>query len=170
MRWLFSLATIGVAVALALIVILGILNPGQQAFVWLENMRVGADIFQKIVAAIALIIGGLFAYFKFIREGTHDPRLQPSVTGKAVIDDEVIYVVATVTTLNTGVVDVHLPGEGAAVLEIYETSPGGDGWTYIGITPVFENHFLVQPGQTIEDHIWLEIPYENQVGIKSLRQ
>lgn len=78
MRALLAVATVGIAVALALIVLLGVIDPQEQAFVWLENMRVGADIFQKVATAIALVIGGIFAWHRFIR-GERDPRLQPTV-------------------------------------------------------------------------------------------
>jgi hypothetical protein len=149
------------------IVLLGVVESGTEPFVWLENMRVGADIFQKIATAVALVIGGIFAWYKFIRRGELDPRLQPTVIGKAAISDGTIYVVATVTILNTGVVEVGLSG-GTAVLELYATKPEDDAFEYVDIAPVsvFEDHNHVQPGETLEDQVWFQLPHEGQVGIR----
>jgi hypothetical protein len=137
------------------ILLLSVVEPGREPFVWLESMRVGADIFQKIATAVVFVIGCIFAWYKFIRRGELDPRLQPTVVGKAAISDGTIYVVATVTILNTGVVEVDLSGD-RAVLELYATKPEDDAFEYVDIAPVpvFEDHTGVQPGETLEDQVW----------------
>ena len=78
---------------------------------------------------------------------------------------KIIYVVATVTALNTGMVDVDLRG-GRAAVEIYLTRPEDDDFEYVSVTPVFRGHDNIQPGETIEDQVWFEVPYDDQVGIK----
>lgn len=138
---------------------------GEQAFVWLENMRVGADIFQKLATGIALIIGGIFAWHKFIRRGEHDPRLQPTVTDKITTDKEMIYVVATATVRNTGNIDVDLNLENC-LLEAYTTTAEGDHWEFSVDDDVFMEHSHVQVGETIEDQVLLEIPRGEEIFVR----
>lgn len=173
MRALLAVATMFIAVVFALIVLLGILDPGEQAFVWLENMRVGADTFQKFVAAVALIIGGIFAWYRFIR-GERDPRLQPTVTGTANVyrhgtldlhDDRVLLVLATVRAQNSGQRDVDLDLESCG-LDVLTTRIGDEGWRNDYSEDVFLEHDGVQAGETLEDQMWFEIPFEGQTGVR----
>lgn len=119
---------------------------------------------QGFFTALGIVVGGIFAYYKFFRQGEHDPKLQPAVTGGTVIHEGTIYVVVTATVHNSGNVTVRLD-LGACVLEVFTTVAGGPAWRFRHGDDVFLEHDLVQPGETIEDQIWLEIPHQDEVGL-----
>lgn len=93
---------------------------------WLQNWETWANIFQSIATPILIAIGGVFAWYKFIRQGKHDSRLQPSVTSEVVVREGVAYIIANVGVLNTGQVDVVLNLEESGLL--IEGREAGSGW------------------------------------------
>lgn len=56
---------------------------------WLQNWETWANIFQSIATPILITIGGVFAWYKFIRQGKHDSRLQSFVTSEVVVREGV---------------------------------------------------------------------------------
>lgn len=122
-------------------------------------------IVQGFVTPLLIAIGGGFAWWKFFRQGEHDPRLQPNVTAKATIHDEVAYIMATVTAHNTGQVNVELNLD-SCVLLIFTTSPAATDWRERYPAQVFGKHKRVQRGETLEDQAWIEIPYEGELGVR----
>lgn len=133
--------------------------------VWLQVLEAVARIFQGLVTPVLIAIGGFFAWYKFIRQGEHTPRLQPTVVGRATVQNGVIYVVATATAHNTGLVNAELDVESSA-LEVSTTSIDEDGWTWRYTNPVFEKHRAVEPNEMIEDQVWFEISYNAEIGVK----
>lgn len=75
-----------------------------------------ANIFQALATPILIAIGGIFAWYKLIRQGKHDPRLQPSVASEVTIKGGVAHIVANVGVLNVGQVDVILNLEESGLL------------------------------------------------------
>jgi hypothetical protein len=132
---------------------------------WLEITRTVLVAIQALITAAGIIIGGIFAYYRFFKEETHTSRLQPKVSGTAEVHDSTIYLRATVRAENTGQVLVDLNPELTA-LEIFTRKPGDAAWGYWHIESVFWEHEQVQPGEEIEDQIWMEIPYNGEIGLK----
>ncbi len=132
---------------------------------WLLTLRTWGQTLQGFATAIGIVVGGLFAYFKFFRQGEHDPRLQPAVTAQTMIHDGDVYIVATVTAQNTGQVDVELNLESCTLL-ILTTSSAAAGWRERSIIQVFGKHKRVQPGETLEDQAWIEITREDEIGVR----
>lgn len=137
---------------------------------WLQNWETWANIFQSIATPILIAIGGVFAWCKFIRQGKHDSRLQPSVTSEVVVREGVAYIIANVGVLNTGQVDVVLNLEESGLL--IEGREAGSGWkkpatiysVFPGQQKVRSGEATVQPGETLEDQIWIEFEYKNDVA------
>lgn len=132
---------------------------------WLAIVVAVLGAFQSLVTTLAIIIGGTFAYYRFFKEETYTSRLQPTVSGTAEVHDGTIYLRTRVAAQNTGQVSVGLDLELTA-LEIFTRKVGDDDWEYRHIESIFWGHDQVQPGEEIEDQIWVEIPYDNEVGLK----
>lgn len=123
-----------------------------------------AESLAAVATPILIAVGGFFAWYKFIRQGEHDPRLQPSVSAQLVTRNEKIYLIAELSAQNTGQVDVALdPGpSGLSIL----TRKAGEGWVDPEIVySVFLGQHMVQPGETLEDRIWIELGYGGEVAL-----
>src|SRR5215207_3572341 len=113
---------------------------------WLEITRAALVAIQALVTAAGIIIGGIFAYYRFFKEETHTNRLQPKVSGTAEVHDNTIYLRTTARVENTGQVAVDLDLELTA-LEIFTRKPRETEWAYQHIESVFWEHEQVQPGE-----------------------
>ncbi len=129
----------------------------------MQEWETAARIFQGFATPILIAIGGIFAWYKFIRQGEHDPILQPAVTSEVTIRDDVAYIVATVSAFNAGQVDVVLNLEASGLLMLGREANSGwkDLETRYG---VFPGQTRVQPGLTLEDQVWIEFEYQDDVA------
>jgi hypothetical protein len=132
---------------------------------WLQKTEAWATIVQGFGTPLLILIGGAFAWWKFIRQGEHDPRLQPSVTATTTIHEGVIYVFATVTVQNNGNVDVVFTDEGSA-LTIYTTTKDEKDWQPQLPEYVFRGQKRVRPGETLEDQKLIQIKHGNDVAVR----
>ncbi len=121
-----------------------------------EYGRALKDI-EILLRALAILVGGLWAYFKFARGRTFWRRLEPAITAEVVHDGPVAMIVTVLTLKNVGLAQVPIVHEGSA-LRIYSTETphkpiGGQPmeWTEQGIRSVFEEHDWVESGETICD-------------------
>ena len=136
---------------------------------WLQGLEAWAVIFQSFLTPILIAVGGGFAWWKFFRQGEHDPRLQPTVTGEAEIrgeDGKIACVFATVTVENPGQVEVELVPEGSA-LDVYTTTLEGDDWSqYYDPIKVFVGQKRVRPGETLEDQKLVQIKRSDEIAVR----
>ena len=60
------------------------------------------EAFANVIQSLALIAGGVWAYFKFAKGRTFRDRLTPSVSGKFVSIDEAIFLIVSIQLENVG--------------------------------------------------------------------
>src|SRR5215210_9375436 len=132
---------------------------------WLQGLEAWAVVFQGFLTPVLIAVGGGFAWYKFFRQGEHDPRLQPSITGTAKIHGGTIYVFATATVQNNGQVDVEFTDEGSA-LTVFTTTAEEEGWQPHRPERVFRGQRLVQPGETLEDQKLIEIRHGDEIAVR----
>jgi hypothetical protein len=133
--------------------------------VGLQKLEAWATIFQGFLTPLLIATGGFFAWYKFIRQGEHDPRLQPSITATTTIHDGTVYLFATATVQNTGQVDVEFKDEGSA-LTIFTTTVDADDWQPQLPESVFRGQRCVRPGETLEDQKLIQIDYGNEIAVR----
>ena len=133
---------------------------------WLQVLEALAIIFQGLLTPVLIAVGGGFAWYKFIRQGEHDPTLKPSVTATTTIQDGVIYVFATVAVQNEGNVEVEFTDE-RAKLTVFTTTTAAEDWLPRH-TPVevLRGQRTVRPGEAPEDQKLVQIEYGNEVAIR----
>lgn len=118
-----------------------------------------------IATPVLIAIGGVFAYYKFFRQGEHDPRLQPSVTSEvAMVKDGTAFIIATVSVQNTGRVDVTLKRDSCALLVLGREA--GNGWRDPDLWyEVFLSQNVVQANAALEERIWIEHSLTDEVAL-----
>lgn len=128
--------------------------------IWLRVL----ESLAAIVTPLLIAIGGFFAWYKFIRQGEHDPRLQPSVASEVTIKDNVAFIIATVSVQNNGQVDVKLERESCALILLCREARSG--WsTSEAWYEVFLGQNAVQPDELVEDEIWIERELNDDVAL-----
>jgi hypothetical protein len=124
---------------------------------------------QIIVAVLAafqnlFIIGGIIAaYYRFIKEKPHTSRLQPTISGIAVTKAGTIYLQVNVSVENVGQVPVPIDRT-ATGLRVLSRKTGEGDWTFRVVESVFGRQQQAEPGATILDRVWREVPDDGEVA------
>lgn len=125
-----------------------------------KDMTAGIN---SAVAAIAVSVGGYWAYFKFIRERPYHPRLEVGLQGKWIAllpETPAISINVTVKNIGTSRVDLLQHGTGLRVSELSDTPappPKQVSWESGKVYPVFEQHAWIEPNETIADQIVVRV-------------
>ena len=112
---------------------------------------------KTVAETLGLIIGGLWAYYKFFKGRTFRPRLELGVAGNAWHADYLTPVIASVQIKNVGLSKLELTQEGSGLrvlshaLAKPEKAPAVVEWEWQSTVPVFEKHKWIEPGETISD-------------------
>jgi hypothetical protein len=120
-----------------------------------------ASLVQAVATVAAVIVGGVWAYFRFFRDRTYWPRLELSVTSRPTRVDDHPAFLFTATVQNVGLSRVDIKQEGTALV-IATTERSGQTaqttdlieWRSVLALVVLEDHGWIEAGETIvEDHI-----------------
>jgi hypothetical protein len=123
-----------------------------------------ADVVYHLVAAIALIVGGGWAYLKYIRGRTFVRRLDIRATGTVQKTVRMIRLVVEIDASNVGLRVLEIsPAESG--LRVYTLSARPEAveeaaearWEYVGTWGLFEAQRLLEPGESVRDPHLLEI-------------
>jgi len=131
------------------------------------------DVANKIIASLGLILGGIFAYYKFIKGRIYKFRLQPNVLGEVVQKDKNKYLIATIHLKNIGISRIPIQNEGSALsLYFSETAftaldePYIMEWNESIPVSIFEDVEQLESGETIGKKYLISLPHETPPAVK----
>ena len=120
----------------------------------LENIK-------TIAETIGLVIGGLWAYYKFFRGRTFQSRLELTVSGNPSQFQKMTGLAASVQLKNVGLSKVPIEQAGTALRVLTYSSestqdlPSMVKWVHRITVEVFTNHRWIEPGETIADQVFI---------------
>ena len=151
---------------LFVLAVLGIFQDSSEPMpAWLRNIQVGADIFQKIATPLAIVVGGLFAYYKLVVERKHASRIQPTIDYEVAQKDDRIFLKASVSGTNIGNSKVPVALDYCGV-RFYTRRIQEDRWWLQQAEPIFEAQGWFEPGETLGEPVWFEIYKADWVAVK----
>jgi hypothetical protein len=117
------------------------------------------DVADKVVKAIALIVGASWALMNFKRGRTYSPRLEPKVSGEMFSKAGENYLLVNCRVKNVGqsVYKIEERGTGCEVISL---SKSGRKRLDV-INPFKDRHGWIEPGEQIEEPFILPIPDPN---------
>jgi hypothetical protein len=122
------------------------------------------DMIGTSVTSAALIVGGIWAYFHFVKRRTYRPRLDVSLTGNWHTVEGSPLLLAHIGATNIGASAVRLRQRGtglriSALAESRVEAPAPCDWQSLGVFEIFEEHEWIEPGETICDDLLLRLPF-----------
>jgi hypothetical protein len=123
---------------------------------WAELEQVTGSV-QNLVAAIAVLVGGVWAYYRVIRNRTFAVRLKLQVSGRLLERGGQQILIATIRAENVGSVKVKLSARGSALAVIgYEALTDVEQAERLprqrlAMLPVLESHSWIEPVTVIEE-------------------
>lgn len=130
----------------------------------LDNFDKASNVLQNVFTVIALIIGGVWTYFTFVKGRALTPRLEPKLSLKTFKSGERKYLVVTVQLKNAGSAKVDIVQRGTLVgIYSYEpntTEPASEDirWNKYKASSILKDHHWIEPGETIEEPVLVPLP------------
>ncbi len=125
----------------------------------LENAKTLSDLVTNVITSAALIVGGIWAYFRFVKERTYRPRLDVSLSGQwiQVSDRRALLVRIAVKNIGASVVTLLQRGTGVKVQTVSD-APGSGlvGWDGDRVFEVLVPHQWIEPGETVTDELLVD--------------
>ncbi len=113
------------------------------------------DDLQKVFTILAIVIGGLWAYFNFFKSRVYRVRVEPMISGKVFDKDGKTHLIVKLQLKNAGLskVDIQHKGTGFRVFTYKEKGQNPDTQPVeserLGTFPIFEDHGWIESGETI---------------------
>ncbi len=121
---------------------------------------------QSIFTIAAIIVGGLWGYFKFFHGRTFKERLEVSVGASQAKSEGVAFLDVTIMVRNVGLSKVPLVDEGAGlrvlacvdwVAQSVETAALAE-WEWVATESIMRDHDWIEPGETVTDNLVFKLP------------
>jgi len=131
----------------------------------LDDAKTIVDLVGTAVTAIAVVVGAVWAYYRFIRDRTYRPRLDVSMACERHRVREQRLLLARVRVKNIGASNVELLQEGTGLrISTLGATPehAPVTWTSRTVRPLLEQHQWIEPGETVSDDVLVRI---DDVGV-----
>lgn len=135
---------------------------------WYKNIGTWKDL----LTILGIVVGGLWAYFKFFKGRTFKPRLELKVSGKIITFGNVQSLAVLMEIKNIGLSQVYLDRDLIRLdFETTEqlTNPPQArqaAWRNLQSFPTFPDHGWVESEETICDSLLIELPNIQPVTYK----
>jgi len=128
---------------------------------------------KDLITAVGLLLGGIFAYYKFIKGRVFKPRLELKVSGKVITQKQKRLLVASAQIKNNGLSVVYLDDQLTGI-NLYRSSQlkgttkeQQPAWLDpVNGFPLFTDHKWVEPDETITDEILIELRDDEDVAYR----
>lgn len=134
-----------------------------------ENMLGTLDIILKILNVLAILIGGFWAYFKFIKGRLFHPRLELNLEGQLLQNNNVSHLLLKYEVKNVGLskVNINTDNSGMRVKKYYPRLDSMEienvKWNHLGSFSIFEKHKWIESGEIIKESNLLSIKGSEKV-------
>jgi hypothetical protein len=122
-----------------------------------------SGIVAKTVQTVALLVGGAFAYFKFVRGRVFRPRLELSVSGTLFEKNGSRYLIATAKAKNVGLSKCATQQEGSGVRISAYTD---DGWEVLTADDVLQQHEWIESAEPLSDDVLFPLNHRHDVAYR----
>ena len=120
------------------------------------------------VTALAVLVGGFWAYFKFLRGRTYRPRLAVKMLGqwRLVNGRHLLHARIVVRNIGASVVMLRQRGTGLRVSVLstrQPESPAALRWEVVRVFEILREHEWIEAGETVLDDLLLDIDVSEPV-------
>lgn len=129
-----------------------------------------ADIAWKLTTSAGVVVGGTWAYFKFVRGRTFKPNLVPKVAGETRYKNGEVYLIVTTEVENAGASKVSVNHQ-YTVIRVFTATPisgfeGPIGWTHFQTERILGHHKHLEPGGSAVDTTLFRIQCEGCIALR----
>jgi hypothetical protein len=129
---------------------------------------------EQVMTILAIVLGGAWAYFNFIKGRVYHPRLEPRVSAVLKPRPNFQHVLINTEVKNVGLSNVPIQKEGTAIrlLALTQDNYVKTGWEidwedhHLVTLSVFESHGWIEPGETIREQRLIPLREEGLLALR----
>ena len=128
------------------------------------------DAFANVTQSLALIAGGVWAYFKFAKGRTFQDRLIPNVSGKFISIEGSVFLVVRTQLQNVGLSQIAFDQE-ASLLNVFEYVPSEvekivnvENKRLTSLQVFGKNDRSIEPSEILERQTLIALPWVSKIG------
>lgn len=137
----------------------------QPSGLW-DNLNAAASALQSFATAIALVVGAVWAYFKFIKDRVYRPRLDMTIEPSVFTIGDRENLLCRLTVKNIGTSKVALVQMGSALVltrgDLATEPYRMPMWGKSSVFEVFPEHEWIESGETIRYDLSVALPDQRQ--------
>jgi hypothetical protein len=136
------------------------------------DVGIALDYLEKIFTILAIIVGGIWAYFNFFKSRLYRIRLEPGISGELIHQDNKRFIKVNLSLRNAGVSVVNIQPEGTGfrlnalqakgTLSPKKVIPK----TRIKTYPIFPYHKWVESNETIHEEQLIVAPDDDSIAFE----
>lgn len=124
----------------------------------LDDFKTVADIIGALITAAALVLGAVWAYYRFVKGRTYTPRLQVSMRGEWLTVNRKRFLLARVCVQNIGASHVVLLRKRLWIRRLADSDHTGPvKWAPARAVNILKRHSWIEPGATVSDDVLLRL-------------
>lgn len=130
------------------------------------------DALKSLAEVTAIAIGGIWAYYRFFKERTHEESLDLIVSGNLRLIGNTTYLTAVASIKNVGLSDVGINRQGSGLRVVKYESETGESEVHtvvdqsLATFAVFENDQYIEPKESIQNQRLVAIPEGVNIGLR----
>jgi hypothetical protein len=128
-------------------------------------------LLESVLTSLAILAGGVWAYFHYFKGRTFHERLEPSITGEILDQQSYSLLRITLKVCNVGLSKIPILQEGSALRffslnSVMPESVTEAPWLRRRTFSIMEGHDWVEPGEVVYDEYLFALP-ERPVAMKA---
>lgn len=128
----------------------------------LDNVKTVVDILQALITTAAILVGGIWAYFKFAQGRTFRPRIEVDLSGQWRDVGESKLLHARIRVKNIGLSKITLIQKGTGLrasllAENQPSPPARSSWRDGRVYTILDKHAWIEPGETVSDELLVHL-------------
>jgi len=128
----------------------------------IDNVNTVADIVQALLTSAAIVIGGVWAYFKFAKGRTFRPRIEVGLSGqwREVGQSKLLHTRIRVKNIGLSKITLIQRGSGLRVSLMAQNQPSvpaPTSWESKRVFVILSEHAWIEPGETVSDELLLDL-------------
>jgi hypothetical protein len=128
----------------------------------LDVVKTVVEIIQALVTSAAIVVGGIWAYFKFAQNRTFRPRIEVDMSGqwRNVGQSKLLHARIRVKNIGLSKITLIQKGSGLRASLLAKTqpaSPAQSSWLSQRVFVILSKHEWIEPGETVSDELLLNL-------------
>jgi len=120
------------------------------------------DTVGSLITSIAIVVGGIWAYFKFVKGRTFRPRIEITMSARwqKIRRRHWLLICIRVKNIGASKVTIQQAGTGLRVSVLAQQQrppPVRASWDSRGMYSIFKDHSWIEPGETVSDDLLLNL-------------